>query len=59
MNDENTLPTYGSKTDAYKAFEKMLNAGNPTDSWDALSIAANNPDAVKSLGAIMDRGKNL
>jgi len=27
---------YGSKTDAYKVFRKMLNDGRPPDDWDAL-----------------------
>lgn len=31
-----TLRAYGSKTDAYKVFKGMLNAGNPPDGWDEL-----------------------
>jgi toxin YhaV len=33
VNDETTMRTYGSKTDAYAVFRKMLNNGNPPDTW--------------------------
>ena len=36
VNDKDTLRTYGSKTDAYAVFRKMLDKGNPPDDWDAL-----------------------
>lgn len=36
VNDENTLRTYGSKTDAYNVFKKMLAKNRPPDSWDEL-----------------------
>lgn len=36
VNDQNTLRTYGSKSDAYAVFKKMLDADNPPDDWDAL-----------------------
>jgi toxin YhaV len=36
VNDETTLRTYGSKTDAYAVFKNMLNKGNPPDDWTAL-----------------------
>lgn len=36
VNDFDTLRTYGSKTDAYKIFTKMLKAGNPPDDWRML-----------------------
>jgi toxin YhaV len=36
VNDEDTKRAYESDTDAYKTFQKMLNAGNPPDSWSAL-----------------------
>lgn len=41
VNDETTLRTYGSSTDAYAVFAKMLNAGNPPSDWDALVMASN------------------
>jgi len=40
VNDSDTLRTYGSKTDAYAVFRKMLDKGNPPDRWDELLRAA-------------------
>jgi toxin YhaV len=36
VNDEETLRTYGSKTDAYAVFKTMLEKNRPPDDWDAL-----------------------
>lgn len=36
VNDGKSKRAYGSKTDAYRVFEKMLNSGHPPDSWDKL-----------------------
>lgn len=36
VNDEETLRTYGSKSDAYATFKGMLDGGNPPDDFDAL-----------------------
>ncbi len=36
VNDENTLRQSGAKTDPYQVFTKMLNKGNPPDSWEEL-----------------------
>lgn len=36
VNDQNTLRTYSSKSDAYAVFKKMLDADNPPDDWDKL-----------------------
>lgn len=36
VNDESTKRAYDRKTDAYRVFQKMLNKGNPPDSWDEL-----------------------
>ena len=36
VNDEHSKRAYGSKTDAYKVFEKMLQSGRPPDDWLAL-----------------------
>lgn len=47
VNDTETLRTYGSNTDAYAVFRRMLGAGNPTDDWDALVGAASTPDALR------------
>lgn len=46
MNDENTLRTYGSRSDAYTVFGRMLDAGNPPDEWDLLLATASSPDAA-------------
>ncbi|UHS55970.1 type II toxin-antitoxin system YhaV family toxin [Agrobacterium vaccinii] len=40
VNDENTLRTYGAKTDAYAVFKGMLEDGNPPDTWETLLEAA-------------------
>lgn len=40
VNDENTLRTYGSKTDVYAIFRGMLDGGNPPDDFDMLMQAA-------------------
>jgi toxin YhaV len=36
VNDEKSLRAYGTKTDAYRVFQKMLLGGNPPDSWNTL-----------------------
>lgn len=36
VNDDKSKRAYGSKTDAYKVFEKMLKSDNPPDSWKEL-----------------------
>lgn len=36
VNDEKNKRAYGSKTDAYRVFEKMLNSGHPPDNWSQL-----------------------
>lgn len=36
VNDPSTKRSYGSKTDAYEVFKKMLASGNPPDDWDDL-----------------------
>jgi toxin YhaV len=47
VNDETTLRSYGSKTDAYAVFRKMLDEGNPPDSWSALLDASKGDPATK------------
>ena len=46
---ETTLRTYGAKSDAYAVFRKMLDKGNPPDSWDALLTAARDASARERL----------
>jgi toxin YhaV len=55
VNDENSLRTYGSSEDAYAVFAKMLNAGNPPDSFDSLVAAASSRSAIGRLGAVAKR----
>ena len=54
VNDETTLRTYGAKSDAYTVFRKMLDKGNPPDSWDALLAAATEAEARERLEAAPD-----
>lgn len=51
VNDENTLRTYGAKSDAYAVFRKMLDSGNPPDDWAALIAAASDPEVRQRLEA--------
>jgi toxin YhaV len=36
VNDAQTKRAYDSKTDAYRVFRRMLESGNPPDSWERL-----------------------
>lgn len=53
VNDETTPRTYGSGTDAYAVFARMLASGGPPNDWDALVAAAADPEAVQRLRGIM------
>lgn len=50
VNDEKTLRAYGSKTDAYLTFRKMLKQGRPPDDWGQLLAEA--MEAKKSLNEL-------
>lgn len=50
VNDENSLRTYGSRTDAYAVFKGMLDDGNPPETWDILLEAASKRRAETRLG---------
>ncbi len=52
VNDERTLRAYGSKTDAYATFRRMLGRGQPPDDWAALLDAASAGEASRRLGRI-------
>jgi len=41
VNDEDTKRAYGSRTDAYSVFRRMLDGGNPPDDWSKLKAAHN------------------
>lgn len=55
VNDERSLRTYGSRTDAYKVFREMLDQGNPPDSWDRPLDAAKAPGAVAGTKRVAGR----
>lgn len=40
VNDEASKRAYGSKTDAYRVFERMLASGRPPNDWNALLAQA-------------------
>ncbi|CAN7514684.1 type II toxin-antitoxin system YhaV family toxin [Caballeronia sp. LjRoot31] len=40
VNDEDSKRAYGSGSDAYKVFSKMLGKGQPPDDWDQLLAEA-------------------
>lgn len=43
VNNEDTKRAYGSNSDAYAVFRKMLRKGNPPDNWDTLIKEAKKP----------------
>ena len=47
VNDEKTKRAYGSDTDAYQVFQRMLKNGNPPDDW--LNLLAEAKRAGKRL----------
>lgn len=49
VNDESTLRAYGSASDAYAVFRRMLAKGNPPDSWGALLKTASQEAAQARL----------
>ena len=51
VNDENSLRTYGSKTDAYSVFKSMLENDNPPDGWADLLATASKAEAESRLAA--------
>lgn len=53
LNDETTLRTYGSKTDACHVFKGMLAKGNPPDDWKTLLAAA----SAETAGARLEEAK--
>jgi toxin YhaV len=53
VNDTDTKRTYGSKTDAYRAFQSMLANGQPPNDWDELLREAT--QAIKRMRTITTR----
>ncbi|HET6228839.1 MAG TPA: type II toxin-antitoxin system YhaV family toxin [Longimicrobiaceae bacterium] len=55
VNDERSLRTYGSRTDAYATFQRMLDSGSPPDQWETLLEESTAPDAMKRLAQLLIR----
>jgi toxin YhaV len=55
VNDEDTLRTYGSRTDAYAEFSRRLSSGNPPDDWHDLLGQASTADVVRRTEAASRR----
>ena len=55
VNDEQTLRTYGSRTDAYAVFSRMLDSGNPPDDWETLLAAARSGQTTTRVEALAKR----
>lgn len=55
VNDDRTLRAYGSRSDAYAEFRKMLRSGHPPDEWDALLKEAGDAPARSRLGRARSR----
>jgi toxin YhaV len=49
VNDDSTLRAYESGSDAYAVFRKMLDRGNPPDTWKELLAAASDAGARRRL----------
>jgi toxin YhaV len=49
LNDEESLRTRGSRTDAYAVFAKMLRQGNPPATWQELVEAATDSAALARM----------
>jgi toxin YhaV len=58
VNDDHTLRAYGSATDAYVVFRKMLKRGNPPDTWDALLAAVSGDEPKSRLRASRAKPKD-
>lgn len=54
VNDAETLRTYGSRTDAYAVFRRMLESGNPPDGWDELVRVSAAPEAIRRARGLLD-----
>jgi toxin YhaV len=56
VNDESTLRAFESANDAYAVFRKMLDRGNPPDTWKDLLAAASQPGAKRRLAQATREG---
>jgi toxin YhaV len=55
VNDENTLRTYGAKSDAYAVFKKKLDDGNPPDGWQKLMSQCIALDAIPEIAKALSQ----
>lgn len=55
VNDEDTLRTYGSRTDAYREFGRRIDAGQPPDGWDDLVVEAGTAGARSRMAKLAER----
>lgn len=55
VNDQKTLRTYGSSTDAYVVFAEMLDNDNPPDDWDALLKECTSSETIERFLRIIAR----
>jgi toxin YhaV len=46
VNDDESLRTYQSRSDAYSVFRRMLENGKPPDDWEQLMKAATEPNVI-------------
>jgi toxin YhaV len=51
VNDESSKRAYGSSTDAYRVFAKMLISGDPPNTWDDLLLLSK--DEIDRLDSII------
>lgn len=49
VNDDSTLRAYESASDAYAVFRKVLDRGNPPDTWNDLVAAASSDEFKRRL----------
>lgn len=49
VNDDSTLRAYESANDAYAVFRKMLDRGNPPDTWNELLSEASSGESRRRL----------
>lgn len=57
INDEQSLSTYGSATDAYRVFADGLARGAPPDDWDALVAQATTEAARRRAARLPPRDR--
>jgi toxin YhaV len=57
VNDSETLRTYGSRTDAYAVFRRMVDSGNPPDDWDELVRTSSTPDTTRRVREFLGQTK--